>query len=74
MKVYAIGQRVEIRLLKTIGEIVETKIITNNGDVKYNVMYVVNDDVSFCEFYDWQLRLVDGHAWGENEVGLIKYT
>jgi len=74
MRVYAIGEKVEISLLKTIGEIVEVRIISNNSNIKYNVMYVVNNDVYFCDFWDWQLKLINGHSWGEYEIGFIKMS
>lgn len=53
MEVYALGAHVKISLLEATGEIVEIQI--RDGSTRYKVMYVVNSDVSFCDFEEWQL-------------------
>lgn len=57
MEVYMIGARVKISLLEATGEIVEIQI--RDGSTRYKVMYVVNRDVSFCDFEEWQLTPLD---------------
>lgn len=57
MEVFSIGSRVKISLLEATGEIVEIQI--RKGSTRYKVMYVVNSDVSFCDFEEWQLTPLD---------------
>ena len=70
MEVYMIGARVKISLLETTGEIVEIQI--REGSTRYKVMYVVNNDVSFCDFEEWQLTPLNVNDY--IKVGFIKNT